>query len=294
VWLPARACAVIIGSMSTRVAFQGEAGAFSEDAVHVFFAGDDVALVPERDFTGVAHTVTSRAADFGVLPVENSIHGSVIGAYDVLGAGGLTVIGEVVRPIRHCLLGMEGALPEQVRRVISHPVALAQCTRYLASLPHAEVVAFYDTAGAAREVAQRREPALAAVAGHTAAERYGLTVLAEDIQDRADNATRFFVVRRSDDAEAMPSAAAGAAYKAVLVLETKHRPGALVDALLPFAKRDINLTRLESRPADQVWSYRFFLELVTSDLDALDAAFNDVRARAARVLVIGVFAVSAG
>jgi prephenate dehydratase len=274
------------------VAFQGEAGAFSEDAVHAFFEDRDVVVLPERDFAGVARAVLTRNADFGVLPVENSIHGSVITAYDVLGSGGLTVIGEVVRPIRHCLLGLDDVLPEQVRRVISHPVALGQCTRYLATLQRAEVVAFYDTAGAAREVAERRERTLAAVAGHGAAARYKLAVLAEDIQDRADNATRFFLVRRADEPDAARAAAAEGPHKAVLVLETQHRPGALVDALLPFAKRAINLTRIESRPADRVWNYRFFLELVTSDLDALHAAIGDVRARAARVIVLGVFAVA--
>ena len=277
------------GVLPPRVAFQGEAGAFSEDAVHTFFEEADVVLLPERDFAGVARAVITRNADFGVLPVENSIHGSVISAYDVLGAGGLTVIGEVVRPIRHCLLGLRNVLPDQVRRIISHPVALGQCTRYLASLPHAEVVAFYDTAGAAREVSQRQDPSLAAVAGHAAAARYQLTVLAEDIQDSPDNATRFFLVRRGDDADAAIAALADGAHKAVLVLETEHRPGALVDALLPFAKRDINLTRIESRPADRVWNYRFFLELVTSDLDALQAAIDDVRARTAHALVLGVF-----
>jgi prephenate dehydratase len=274
-----------------RVAFQGEAGAFSEDAVHAFFEHDDVVVLPERDFPGVAHAVMTRNADYGVLPVENSIHGSVITAYDVLGSGGLVVIGEVVHPIRHCLLGLHDVLPDQVRRIISHPVALGQCARYLATLPRAEIVAFYDTAGAAREVAERREPSLAAVAGHSAAARYELAVLAEDIQDRADNATRFFLVRRADDPVVTVAPAAAGPHKAVLVLETEHRPGALVGALLPFAERSVNLTRIESRPADRVWNYRFFLELVTSDLDALDAAIADVRAHAAHVFVIGVFPV---
>jgi prephenate dehydratase len=279
------------GYLPPRVAFQGEAGAFSEDAAHAFFEDVDIVMLPEREFAGVARAVMTRNADFGVLPVENSVHGSVITAYDVLGSGGVTVIGEVVRPIRHCLLGLRDVLPEQVRRIISHPVALGQCTRYLSTLHRAEVVAFYDTAGAAREVASRRERTLAAVAGHAAAARYELAVLAEDIQDRADNATRFFLVRRAEDAGAAIAPVPDGPLKAVLVLETEHRPGALVEALLPFSARGINLTRIESRPADRVWSYRFFLELVTSELDALHLAIADVRARAASVLVLGVFPV---
>ena len=216
------------GYLPPRVAFQGEAGAFSEDAVHAFFEDRDVVVMPERDFAGVARAVTTREAEYGVLPVENSIHGSVIGAYDVLGAGGLSVIGEVVRPIRHCLLALPGTSVDQIRRVISHPVALAQCGRFLGKLSRAESIAFYDTAGAAREVANSGDGALAAVAGRAAAARYGLEILAEDIQDRADNATRFFLVRRSDTAESRaPEEAHAGPCKAVLILETQHKAGAL-------------------------------------------------------------------
>lgn len=278
------------GFLPPRVAFQGEAGAFSEDAVHAFFDDVDVVVQPERDFGGVARAVATRKADYGVLPVENSIHGSVMPAYDVLGAGSLTILDEIVRPIRHCLLGSAGATPEQVRRVISHPVALAQCTRYLATLARADVVAFYDTAGAAREVAERRDVSVAAVAGHAAAARYGLDILAEDIQDRADNMTRFFLVRRSDAVDDATNASRAEPHKAILVLETEHRPGGLVRALQPFADRGINLTRIESRPADEVWSYRFFLELVTSaGLEPLRTAIADVERQGCRVLLLGAF-----
>ncbi|HEX7117462.1 MAG TPA: prephenate dehydratase domain-containing protein [Longimicrobiales bacterium] len=181
-----------------RVAFQGEPGAFSEDAALAYFGGAAV-TVPCRDFAGVGAAVARGAVAYGVLPVENTLAGSVVGAYDVLLREALTIVGEIVRPIRHCLLGVPGARAEGLRRILSHPVALAQCTRYLAAHP-AEAVAVYDTAGAAKEVAAVGDPSQAAVAGRIAAERYGLEVLAEDLQDRTDNQTRFYVVERAQGA----------------------------------------------------------------------------------------------
>ncbi len=279
-----------IPSDAPRVAFQGEPGAFSEDAVMTYFDGHAVA-VPCRDFDGVGAAVLGGDVAYGVLPIENSLAGSVVGSYDVLARGGLAIVGEVIRPIRHCLLGVPGADPGGIRRIISHPVALAQCTRFLAGHP-AEAVAVYDTAGAAREVAERGDATVAAVAARVAAERYGLVVLAEDIQDRMDNQTRFFVVTREDGAEEVgeTSVRAGCIYKTALLLETENRPGALVDVLLPFAANGINLTKLESRPAALPWRYRFFLELETSATDpAASRAIDEIRARAASLRLLGSF-----
>ncbi len=270
-----------------RVAFQGEAGAFSEDAALAFFGGRAVA-VPRRDFEAVGAAVAEGAVEYGVLPVENSLAGSVVAAYDILSRGRLTIVGEVVRPIRHCLLGVPGAEPAEVRRIISHPVALAQCTRFLA-VGSAEAVAVYDTAGAAREVAERGDPTLAAVAGRCAAERYGLAVLADGIQDRQDNQTRFFLVAAAS-ARPVPSAPTDAR-KMVILLETEDRPGALVGALVPFALNGINLTRLESRPADRPWRYRFFLELSADAADPAAArAIEEARDRALSLRLLGSFA----
>lgn len=302
-----------------RVAFQGEPGAFSEDAVLTFFDGHAVA-VPCRDFDAVGAAVLSGDVAYGVLPVENSLAGSVVGSYDVLARGGLAIVGEIVRPIRHCLLGVPGATTAELGRIISHPVALAQCTRFLAAQP-AEAVAVYDTAGAAREVAERGDPAVAAVASRVAAERYGLAVLAEDIQDRMDNQTRFFVVTREDaavtagaehtvrsatsapaserapgdgtmdESSSPPSGDTPAGnYKTALLLETENRPGALVDVLLPFSSNGINLTKLESRPAELPWRYRFFLELETdASSAAATRAIDEIRTRAVSLRMLGSF-----
>lgn len=270
-----------------RVAFQGELGAFSEEAVQEFFAGAAEPL-PRREFRDLGEAVLSGEADYGMLPIENTLAGSVLAAHDVLLASELTVVGEIIRPIRHCLLGLPSASLSHVRRALSHPVALAQCTRFLLAHPEIEAVAAYDTAGAAREVAGRADPTLAAIAGRNAGTRYGLAVLAEDVQDRADNQTRFLVVARPGSPP--PPRPRGGRPKTALAVETENRPGALVHVLLPFADRGINLTKLESRPGAEPWTYRFFLEFQADASEpAAQSALEEIGRRAARIRVLGSF-----
>jgi len=277
------------------VAFQGEHGAFSEEALLGHFQGRAHPL-PRRDFRGVGQAVLTGEAELGILPVENSLAGSVQGAHDVLTGGGVTIVGEVTIPIRLFLLGVPGAREEALRRILSHPVALAQCTRYLRGHPHAEAVAVHDTAGAAQEVARLADPEVAAVAPRGAAERYGLQVLASDLQDREDNQTRFYVVRRADDpAAAEPPAPVqdGASFRTVVLLELTDQPGALVKVLAPFAARGIDLSRIESRPAATPWRYRFLLELRARASDpATREALDEARGVASEFRVLGSFPAS--
>lgn len=270
------------------VAFQGELGAFSEEAVLRFF-GEGVEPVPSRGFAEVGEAVVSGAVDFGLLPIENSLAGSVVGSYDVLAGGGLEVLGEVVTPIHHCLLAPPGAVLEKVTHVLSHPVALAQCQRFLQAHPSMEAVVFYDTAGAAREVGITGDPARAAIAGRGAASRYGLQVLAGDIEDRTDNQTRFLVVARPGSRLPWISPASGAR-KTALLVEVKNAPGSLVHLLVPFARRGINLSKIESRPGSEPWSYRFFIEVET-DASASEArdALAEAERHAARLQLLGSF-----
>ena len=198
---------------------------------------------------------------YGLLPIENSLAGSVIPSYDVLGANELEVVGEVVWPIHHCLLAVAGARLEQIRRVISHPVALAQCTRFFAEHPTLEAVSHYDTAGAAKTVAEGNDLSVAAIAGRGAGELYGLQVLMYDIEDRPDNQTRFLAVRPVGRSEPPPRPAGEARYRTSLLAETPNTPGSLVRLLLPFSEAGVNLSKLESRPAAEPWSYRFFIDL---------------------------------
>lgn len=178
------------------VAYQGAPGAFSEDAIASFFAGRNTIRLPQREFADVRTAVLRGAATFGVLPIENSIHGDVTASLDAYRAGGLEIVGEVTCPIRLCLLALASARPEQIRRVLSHPVALTQCREFLAGMPLLEPVPFYDTAGAAQEVSGLGEPTNAAVASRRAAVHYELDILAENIEDRTDNRTRFMIVVR--------------------------------------------------------------------------------------------------
>jgi prephenate dehydratase len=264
------------------VAFQGEHGAFSEEALLTHFGGRALPL-PRRDFQAVGEAVLGAEADFGILPVENTLAGSVQGSHDVLAEGGLTIVGEIVIAIRLFLLGVPGAREDQLRRILSHPVALAQCTRYLRAHPRAEAVAVHDTAGAAQEVARVGDPEVAAISPRGAAERYGLSVLASDLQDRSDNQTRFYVVCPEEALADRLMPPAEGPYRTVVLLELQDRPGALLSVLQPFASRGIDLSRIESRPARTPWRYRFLLEL---RVNAEDRAARDALAEAREVTTV--------
>lgn len=273
-----------------RVAFQGELGAFSEEAVHTYF-GNGVEPVPAREFSDVGKAVTDGMVDFGLLPIENSLAGSVVPSYDVLAGGGLEIVGEVITPIHHCLLGLRGTSLSQIQRVLSHPVALMQCTRLLRSIPQAEAVAVYDTAGAAKEVAEIGEHGNAAIAAARAATRYGLDILIQNIEDRPDNQTRFLVVAPANRSDRRPPRHdSDAPRKSAVLVDTKNVPGALLKVLTPFSGRNINLSKLESRPAGEPWSYRFFLEM---DADAASpdaaAALDEVREHAVQLQLLGTY-----
>jgi prephenate dehydratase len=266
-----------------RVAFQGEFGAFSEEAVQQLFRGD-AAPYPCREFRDVGAAVAAGDAEFGLLPIENSLAGSVIPTYDVLASSDLQVRAEIVIPIHHCLLAVPGADLDGLARVLSHPVALAQCTRFFHAHPSLAATAVYDTAGAARQVALDGDTSIAAIAGRRAAERYGLDVLRASIEDSPDNQTRFVLLARADQAAEAPSHARSAGPRSLLMLETPNEPGALVRVLVPFAEHGINLSKIESRPGEKPWTYRFFLEVdadCTSESvrPVIDALSTSVRAK---------------
>lgn len=247
--------------------------------------------MPRRSFEDVARSVLSGETERGLLPVENTLAGTVAGSYDVLAGGELEVVGEVVRPILHCLLGIPGSGVEGLRRVLSHPVALAQCTEFFREHPGVEAVAVYDTAGAARTVAEEDDPEVAAIAAEGAADRYGLEILATDLQDRDDNQTRFYVVRKREGGRsAHPSDGGGAGWKTALLFRTRNEPGALVRVLRAFSSRGVNLSKLESRPGEDPWTYRFFLEFEDrGDRDAGREAIREARGETRELRVLGVF-----
>ncbi len=178
------------------VAFQGETGAFSEAAAEQLVKGP-LTLLPCATFDAAVRAVVDGHADYAVLPIENLIAGPVHGALDAMAPfASLERMGELALPIRLALLGLAGTNAGEVREVLSHPIALRQCTRFLAEHPHIVAVEAHDTAGAARMVAIRREPTLAAIAAPWAAKHYGLAILAEGLEDRPDNTTTFVLIRR--------------------------------------------------------------------------------------------------
>lgn len=270
--------------MPTRIAFQGELGAYSEEALLLTHPGAEP--VPCRQFTDVAHAVLERRADLGLLPIENSVVGSIATNYDLIADSGLVITGEVISPVHHCLLGTNGARRESVRRVLSHPVALGQCERFLAGLGGVEVVAYYDTAGAAAEVARLGDPAVAAVAGALAARRYGLSILAQRIEDEPHNQTRFLLV-----ALELRPVPAGADTKTTLRLKLPHRPGSLAAALAHFAHGGLNLTKLESRPdRGTPWQYLFYVDVEARAAGpAMAAAVEAITRDGGEVRVLGEY-----
>ena len=268
-----------------RVAFQGELGAFSEEAIGRLWP-ESATPVPMREFLDVARAVERGEVEFGLLPIENTLAGSVVGSYDALTAcESLHVVAETVVAIHHCVLGVRGARLESLRSVESHPVALAQCGRFLREHPQIEVRAAYDTAGAARDVAARGDPCAAAIAGRAAAAHYDLDVLAADIEDRPDNQTRFLAVARAAAALAPETPA-----RTALILTTANVPGALLRVLQPIAEHGLNMSKLESRPTGEPWSYRFFVEIDhTAEEPAARAAIASVRQVTESLRVLGSY-----
>ena len=272
------------------VAFQGEHGAYSEEAVAAWWDGA-ATPVPARECADVTAAVMTGAAEYGLLPVENTLAGSVVATYDALAAAErVVVVGEVVLPIHHCVLASAGATLASLTAAESHPVALAQCRRFFADHPWIEPRAAYDTAGAARAVADRGDVRVAAIAGRAAARRFGLTVLAADVEDRPDNQTRFLALARAGDPLAARPLPAGAPARTALLAVTENAPGALLRLLAPLAAAGLNLSKLESRPTGVPWAYRFFLELEHAAGDPqLDEALAAVRGAARELRVLGTF-----
>ena len=237
-----------------RVAFQGEAGAYGEEAVLRYF-GPGVTPVAKASFAAVFAAVTSGETDSGLTPIENSQAGSINEVYDLLRHAGLFLAGEICLPVNHCLLCLPGQTLEDIHRVMSHPQALAQCDAYLRDLG-VEIVAAYDTAGSAKLIRDQHLRGVAAIASARAADLYQLTTLATAIQTVRDNYTRFVEIVR-EQREPPPGPA-----KTVLLLVTTHSPGALYAALGEFARRNINLLKLESRPSrEKPWEYVFYLDI---------------------------------
>ena len=236
----------------TTVAFQGINGAYSQEAIRQYF-GSEAESLPCNTFQEIFAAVENQSADFAMLPIENAVAGSVNQAYELLVEHDLTIYAEVVLRVRHMLMSLPGTKMKDVQRVRSHPQALAQCQRYLERHELATEPAF-DTAGSASLLAANPEPGVAVIASALAAQLYGLEILDEQIEDYPFNFTRFFLLSYQKPARAQKN-------KTSIVFATSHTPGVLYDCLGEFAKRSINLSKIESRPRlNKPWQYLFYLD----------------------------------
>lgn len=242
------------------IAYQGEPGAFSEEAARSFF-GPRAKLLPKESFKDVFDYATKHASGFGCVPIENSVFGSVHQNYDLLLRHRLHIVGEVKLRIQLHLMVLPGVSFRDVRSIFSHPQALGQCEEYLRSIDKVDVVAYYDTAGAAKMIREGHRRDAAAIAGIRAARTYGLSIIRRNVESNHHNFTRFIVLSRK-------SGSADRADKTSIVFAVKNVPGALFKALAVFALREINMLKIESRPhVGKPWEYLFYLDVQGSPND---------------------------
>jgi prephenate dehydratase len=274
--------------MTVPVVYPGRAGAHTAAACEALFPAAELSPVPS--FRAVAEAVSAGEAAFGVLPIESSLVGPVAETHDLLYELLLSIVGEVVLPIDHCLVGLAPIELEDIAVVHSHPVALDQCRRLLDTLPGATLVATPTTADAAHDVAERGDPTHVAIASERAARLHGLTVLAENVGDHPEAYTRFVAIATHIRLER-----GDGAFRTALSFVTDHKPGALNRALEPFARFGVDLVLLVSRPIPQTpWRYRFDAVLAGHPLDApVRQALREAGAETRLLRVLGAYRASA-
>jgi prephenate dehydratase len=268
-----------------RVAFQGEFGAFGEEAIHMLWRGA-ARPVPATTFEDVMHATETSEVDYGMLPLESTLMGGLDVAYDLLSLyDGLTIVAEVIVPVHLCLLALPGSTIADLKSLASHPVILGQCSHFLTRYKHIAAMPAWDTAGAARDVRNLEDPTRGAAASRRAAERFGLTVLLDHIEDRHDSQMRFLAVGREPWllGEGVPA-------RSSVLAVVPSTAGALVAALEPLAEAGFNISHLASRPTREPWKYQFFIEYEhpAGDLRAADA-LSAIRWASAEYRYLGTY-----
>ena len=277
-----------------KVAIQGEAGSNSHlaamQSLHLTETGRSSVLevIPCSASAAVFEAVVRGYADLAVLPIENSLYGSIAEHDDLLMTHDVRIVGETALRILHNLVVMPDVRLEQVRRVLSHPVALAQCRAWLTAHPHIEAIPFYDTAGGVKHLMATADPETAGIAPALAAQVYGAQVLIPGIEDHPENFTRFYVFERSGAGPRSSSAPEAKADKASLAFRLKHRPGSLIEALEVFRDFGLNLTRIASRPVPGTpWEYVFFVDVRFEEQTRLTQAAEKLTQRCLFVQELG-------
>jgi len=264
------------------IAFQGEIGAYSEEAAFQFF-GPSIQVKPCETLDDVFRTVEQGEVQFGVVPIENSLEGSISRAYDLLLDSSLRVCGEIELRVVHCLIASPEARLDLIKRVYSHPQALAQCRAFLRHL-NCELIPTYDTAGSVKMIKEKGITDGGAIASTRAAEIYGMKIIAREIEDNPNNFTRFFILAKQDSPPTGDD-------KTSIVFSVRHKPGALYEFLKQLAARNINLTKIESRPTRQKpWEYNFYLDFEGHREDkAPQEALDNLRNSSIFVKVLGSY-----
>lgn len=279
-----------MASSAFQVAFQGHRGAYGDD-VALSLARSDDRCTPCAKLDEVFDAVMEGRVELGVAPIENSLAGPVLRAYDLLITHPTVIVGEVTKHIDHVLIGTTGASVQALRQVYSHPVALAQCERFFERNPHIQPVAWGDTAGAAEHITRSGRAEWAAIAGRRAARLYQGDILAEHIQDHEENYTRFVLIVRPDAALRPEPPVTTPLYKTTVLFKVTHEPGTLVRALRAFATRGVDLSSIESRPVHgSPFEYVFWIDLVgRADTPAFAAAIDEARTNALELRVLGSY-----
>ena len=237
-----------------KVGFQGESGSYSEASARIQYPNPNYSFIPFRSFRELFDGVENSTVDLAVVPIENSTEGSVNETYDLLVEKPLYAIGEIYQKIHHCLIIDKNSSPDEISVVYSHPQALAQCRKYIQK-KHLESIPMYDTAGSVKFIKETHNTSAAAIASKHAAQIYDMKVVEEDIEDNSNNFTRFLIISKSYDMKADDN-------KISVIFSIPHAPGSLYSILQEFALRNINLTRIESRPTKNIpWEYYFFVDL---------------------------------
>jgi prephenate dehydratase len=264
-----------------KIAIQGEPGSFSHEVALKLVPGAEI--VPCSLSVEVFAALDSGKAEAAAIPIENSLAGSVLEHFDLLLAHDVRVVRETLLRIRHNLIANTGASIDEIDRVFSHPVALAQCRRFLAAHPKMKSIAFYDTAGSVKNLVEQNDRRAAAIASEAAARTYGAKILQADIEDNAENYTRFFLVRRKAEAETDP-----ASNKISIAFSVENRPGSLVAALTALSEQGTNLTKIESRPVQgKPWEYIFYVDCQIGGMDEGTRALEALQAHCGMVKELG-------